>query len=60
MARHGYGFAVTLQSRELHARVSERRVVPLTVTLDRGGRLREVIPGQRAEDDVMGLLRLAD
>lgn len=39
--------------------VSARRVTPLTVVIDREGRLREVIPGEMAEDDVRGLARWA-
>lgn len=60
MARNRYAFPVTLQSTELRQRLTERRgVVPLTVTLDRAGRLDEVIPGEMSEVDIMQLLRLA-
>ncbi|MEY2655033.1 MAG: hypothetical protein RLZZ524_2061, partial [Pseudomonadota bacterium] len=39
--------------------LSERRIVPLTCVIDRSGVLREVIPGEMAEDDVMGLIKWA-
>lgn len=50
---------VTLEAAPLHAALSERRVIPLTCVVDRGGRLREVIPGEMFEDDVMALARWA-
>ncbi len=59
MARHGLNFPVTLAWRELAAALSPRRVIPLTVTVDRDGRLREVIPGEMFESDVLGLAALA-
>jgi thiol-disulfide isomerase/thioredoxin len=57
---HGYTFAITLDHAPLAAALSARRVVPLTVTVDRGGRLRQAIPGEMFESDVMELLQLAD
>ncbi|RZS54468.1 TlpA disulfide reductase family protein [Sphaerotilus mobilis] len=47
----------TLDAAPLHAALSERRIVPLTCVIDRSGVLREVIPGEMAEDDVMGLIK---
>ena len=44
----------------LAAALSARRVIPLTVTVDRAGRLLQVIPGEMFEDDVLELLQLAD
>jgi hypothetical protein len=38
--------------------LSTRRLVPLTVTVDRSGRLRQVIPGEMFEADVLELARL--
>lgn len=58
-ARHGLSFPVTLAWRELAATLSPRRVIPLTVTVDRDGRLHEVIPGEMFESDVLGLAALA-
>ena len=58
-ARHGYSFDISLQGGELRELFGARRgIVPLTVTLDASGQLREVIPGEMWEDDVMNLLRL--
>jgi hypothetical protein len=59
MALHGWQFPVTLDEAPLAEALSARRVVPLTVTVDRGGRLKEVIPGEMFEQDVLDLLRLA-
>jgi thiol-disulfide isomerase/thioredoxin len=56
----GYTFPITLEHAPLAAALSARRVIPLTVTVDRGGRLLQVIPGEMFEDDVLELLQLAD
>jgi len=55
--KHGYGFAVTLDHAPMSAALSTRRMIPLTVTVGRDGRLRQVIPGEMSEDDVMDLPR---
>mgnify|MGYP000853188379 FL=1 len=60
MAQRGWSFPVTLDGAALGDALSPRRSVPLTVTVDRQGRLQEVIPGEMFEDDVMGFLKLAD
>jgi hypothetical protein len=36
-----------------------RRVIPMTCVLDRSGTLRELIPGEMTESDVLGLARWA-
>ncbi|MDO9284364.1 MAG: TlpA disulfide reductase family protein, partial [Aquabacterium sp.] len=59
LARRGLAFDVTLDERALRSVLSPRRVIPLTCVLDRDGRLREVIPGEMFEDDVLGLTRWA-
>lgn len=59
LARRGLAFDVTLDERALRSVLSPRRVIPLTCVLDREGRLREVIPGEMVEDDVLGLARWA-
>lgn len=59
LAEQGWTFDVTLDEAPLHAVLSARRVTPLTCVLDRQGRLREVIPGEMFEDDVLGLARWA-
>jgi thiol-disulfide isomerase/thioredoxin len=58
LAAQQLSFPVTLAWRELAAALSPRRVIPLTVTVDRGGRLHEVIAGEMFESDVLGLARL--
>lgn len=57
---HGYTFPITLDHAPLAAALSARRIIPLTVTVDRGGRLLQVIPGEMFESDVLELLQLAD
>lgn len=59
LARHGYGFQVTLDQAPMAAALSNRRVIPLTVTVDRQSRLQQVIPGEMFEEDVMEWLRTA-
>jgi len=55
----GYSFPITLDVQPLAEVLSLRRLTPLTVTTDRQGRLRQVIPGEMFEDDVLELLQLA-
>lgn len=57
MRDQGHRFDVTLDEQPMHQALSARRSVPLTCVVDRAGRLREVIPGEMAEDDVLGLAR---
>ena len=59
LARHGYGFQVTMAQDAMAAALSPRKVIPLTITVDRQGRLGQVIPGEMFEDDVMEWLRAA-
>lgn len=59
VSQHGYTFPVTLAWREMSAALSARKMIPLTVTVDRQGRLRQVIPGEMFEADVMELASLA-
>lgn len=59
LARNGLGFAATLDNGPLHEALSTRRVIPLTCVIDRRGVLREVIPGEMFEEDVLGLLKWA-
>ena len=59
LARHRYSFPVTLDERPLHEVLTLRKVIPLTCVIDRAGRLREVIPGEMYEDDVLGLAKWA-
>jgi thiol-disulfide isomerase/thioredoxin len=58
MDRNGYGFPVALDGGELRRRLTDRRVIPMTCTVDRSGRLLQAIPGEMSGDDVMELARL--
>ena len=58
MAGNGYQFPVTLDDGTLRKRFTARRVIPMTCVLDRQGRLLQAIPGEMAEDDVLGLARV--
>lgn len=60
LAQHGHGFAVTLDTAPMAAALTTRRMIPLTVTVARDGRLKQVIPGEMFEDDVLELAHLAD
>jgi thiol-disulfide isomerase/thioredoxin len=57
LREQGLAFDVTLDVAPLRAALSERRIVPLTAVIDRQGRLRELIPGEMADDDLLGLVR---
>lgn len=59
LARQGYTFPVTMDAAPLRAVLTARRSYPLTCVIDRQGVLREVIPGEMAEEDVMGLVKWA-
>jgi len=59
LAQHGWSFAVTLDQAPMREALSMRNVIPLTVTVDRKGRLKQVIPGEMFEEDVLELLQLA-
>lgn len=59
MGERGWTFPVTLDGAALGAALGARRSVPLTLTIDREGLLRESIPGEMFEDDVLGLIKLA-
>jgi thiol-disulfide isomerase/thioredoxin len=55
---NGYTFPVTLEHEALRAALAARTVVPLTVLVDRRGRILQSIPGEMFEEDVMELQRL--
>lgn len=59
LARQGWQFAVTLDQAPMRGALSTRNMIPLTVTVDRHGRLKQVIPGEMFEEDVLDLLKLA-
>jgi hypothetical protein len=59
LRRQGHHFPVVLDGGQLHPRFTARRIIPMTCTVGADGRLRQCIPGEMAEDDVMELARLA-
>jgi thiol-disulfide isomerase/thioredoxin len=59
MAVNGYSFPVALDGGVLRQRLTPRRVIPMTCVLDRLGRVVQAIPGEMAEDDVLGFARLS-
>ncbi len=59
LRERGWTFPVTLDSGPLSETLTARRSVPMTVTVDRSGRLREQIPGEMFEADVLEFLKLA-
>jgi thiol-disulfide isomerase/thioredoxin len=59
LATNGYAFPVTLDQDALSAALVSRRIIPLTMLIDRQGRLKQAVPGEMFEEDVMELLRLA-
>jgi thiol-disulfide isomerase/thioredoxin len=59
LERQGWRFPVTLDAAPMAAALSTRNMIPLTVVVDRQGRLKQVIPGEMFEDDVLDLLKIA-
>jgi thiol-disulfide isomerase/thioredoxin len=59
MTNHGYTFPVTLDAEPLRSRLTTRRSVPMTCVIDANGRLKQAIPGEMFESDVLELARLA-
>ena len=57
--QQGYSFPITLDNGPMSAALSLRRVIPLTVTVDRTGHLLQAIPGEMFEEDVMEPLQIA-
>jgi thiol-disulfide isomerase/thioredoxin len=58
LAANGYAFPVSLDTDAMAAALSTRRIIPLTLLVDRRGRLKQAIPGEMFEEDVMELLQL--
>jgi hypothetical protein len=54
---NGCQFPVTLDDGTLRKKFTAPRVIPLACVLDRQGRVLQAIPGETAEDDVLGLAR---
>jgi thiol-disulfide isomerase/thioredoxin len=59
LREHQLNFAVTLDVAPMAEALATRKVTPLTVTVGRDGRLRQVIAGEMFEEDVLELLQLA-
>lgn len=59
LERHGWRFPVTLDAAPMAAALSTRNMIPLTVVVDRQGRLKQVIPGEMFEEDVLDLLKIS-
>jgi thiol-disulfide isomerase/thioredoxin len=59
MQSQQFQFPTVLDSGSLRAQFTTRRMVPMTVLVDRRGRLLQVIPGEMSESDVLGLAALA-
>jgi thiol-disulfide isomerase/thioredoxin len=55
----GYSFPISMDYAGLSALLSTRNVIPLTITIDRQGRLKQVIPGEMFEEDLLEMLQLA-
>ena len=53
LAANGYGFGVTMAQAPMAAALHERRVIPLTAVVGPDGKLREIVPGEMFEEDVM-------
>jgi thiol-disulfide isomerase/thioredoxin len=57
--QEGYSFPITLDAAPLQALLATRNVIPLTVAITRQGRLKQVLPGEMFEEDVLEFLELA-
>jgi thiol-disulfide isomerase/thioredoxin len=55
----GYTFPITLDHQAMAAALSFRQVIPLTLTVDRQGRLQQALAGEMFEEDVLELLKWA-
>ncbi len=55
----GYSFPITLNQPGLSQLLAPHRVIPMTVVVDRQGRLKQALPGEMFEEDLLELLQLA-
>lgn len=60
MRANGFRFPVTLDAEPLRSRLTARRSVPMTCTIDARGRLKQTIPGEMFEADVLELTERID
>ena len=57
---NGYAFPVALDSAAgLRARITSRKLIPLTCLIDRQGRLAQLVPGEMFEEDLFDLTKKA-
>ena len=59
MRAGNFSFPVLVGMPGLRDQFTSRQMVPMTCLVDRQGRLRQQIPGEMAEDDVLGLADLS-
>ena len=59
MQSGNFSFPVLVGMPGLRDQFTSRQMVPMTCLVDRQGRLRQQIPGEMAEDDVLGLADLS-
>ena len=59
MRANNYQFPVALSDSVLRSRMTTRRIIPMTCVVDREGQLRQAIPREMFEDDVLGLAQAA-
>ena len=59
MAANDYRLPVALGTAALRARLTTRRVIPMTLLFDRHSRLLQAIPGEMFEEDVLELGKTA-
>ena len=55
--RNGWTFPIAVDDGRLRPAFTARRTVPMTCLVDARSRLRQCIPGEMTEDDVLGLPR---
>lgn len=55
MSANKFSFPVTMGSEDLRRRLTTRKVIPMTCSIDRQGRLVQAIPGEMSEEDVLRL-----
>ena len=55
--RRGWSFPLVVDDGSLRRQFTARRMVPMTCLLDARAVVRQCIPGEMSEDDVMGLAR---
>ena len=55
MAANNFSFPVSVNGGKLRQLLTPRRVIPMTCTIDKQGRLLQAIPGEMFEEDVMEL-----